>query len=174
MKNTSPPTQLPPWKCRNRHDAQQLVDWTNARLDERQAPVKMVIQFDEINSPDKSVVAIGSLFTPPPLAYALEFYHDTGDLGLLRQADAKYAEYLSRKQRGRPLKEKHGDKVWEAVRDVFRIRDIWQEHFGKYYRSGKDRIVVTAEQIAKDRNGINRDADQVTFEQRLKKYKKPF
>jgi hypothetical protein len=88
----------------------------------------------------------------PTLEYALEAYHDTGDLSLLQQADPKYAEYLSRKQRGRPPTSKDDDRIWQAVWDVKLIRGIWKEHYRQFYRPKND--IVTAREIAAKRHGI--------------------
>jgi hypothetical protein len=179
MKNTSktavPPAALPPWKCLNRRDADKLIEWTISKLDQEHAITEMFIQlgeFTRLNTFTPLVDGQPPVTLLPTFEYAMEVFRETGDLTLLQQADPDYAEYLSRKKRGRPAKSKDEDRIWQAVWDVILIRQIWKEHFGKFYRSGKDKVVVTAEQIAKERNRINRDADRVTFEQRLRKLKK--
>jgi hypothetical protein len=167
MKNTSPPAALPRWKCLDQRDADKLIDWTNARLDEEHAIVDMFIHAGD-----------GLPRLVPTFEYAMEVYRDTGDLSLIQQIDPDIAKRLPQRKPsgkrggGRTPLEKHGDRIWQAVWDEKLIKQIWQEHFGHYYRPENDK--VTAQQIAKDRNHIKRDADRVTFEQRRRKLKKPF
>lgn len=162
MKSKSPTSlsgALPRWECRNEHDAKELTDWTNAKLDEEQT---ITDSFIHAGDRHPRVITIERDQEAKERA-------SNGDMTLLQELHPEFAEHLksSTRKRGRPPGPEDGD-VWEAEIDVGLILAIWKEHFGKFKRSLNDR--VTAERIAADRWDV---AVKAVRHRRKKKKPKP-
>jgi hypothetical protein len=149
----APDGKLPPWQCRTERDAQELMDWTIAKLDEEHGIVDRFLHAGD-DDPYPRLL--------PTIEYALAAA-DNGDRTLLETAYPEVAERLPLLRRGRPSKPRHGNAVWEAVWDVKWVRHIWKKHFGRIKRPQNDR--VTAELIAAHRWGV----DVAAVHARLKK-----
>jgi hypothetical protein len=141
---------LPRWPPRTKTEAQALEDWTNAKLDEEHAILDRFIH-------------LGDGFLPeglPTREWAMEVYFETGDKSLIELIEPKLAKHLpqikpsGKRGGGRIPNERHGDPIWQAVGDVKAIKQLWQKHFGKFYRPSKTSFGVTAESIAKKRYDI--------------------
>jgi hypothetical protein len=185
MKTTSPPAALPRWKCLNQRDADKLIAWTNARLDEKHALLdeehelsEMLIQLREFSNARGFIPIEGYDYGPygPTLPPSLEMASEaakSGNITLLRRIYPELVEYLQppSHKRGRPPTSKDGDRVWEAVRDVKLIQQIWKEHYDQFYRPKNDK--VTAVEIASERNRLTSRMEK-TLGNRRKKLKKPF
>jgi hypothetical protein len=163
---TKTPQQLPRWKCRDQRDADKLTAWTLAKLDEEHAISEMLIHLGD-GLPPRLL---------PTFEYAMEVYYETGDKSLIQQVDPKIAKRLLQRKPsgkrggGRTPNEKHGDRIWQAVWDVKLIKQIWQEHFGHYYRPKNDK--VRARDMAAKHHSIKEGSRaEVTFDQRLRKLK---
>lgn len=144
------------WKHLNQPDSQELIAWTNARLDEQcgkeEAISDLFIRFgEELSNPNDRAT----------FERALEAA-SAGDMALL---EIDYPELAKRfptpAKRGRP----RDDKVWEASREVGLIRQIWKQHkklldgkFKRLHFHRNDTIEVTAEMIAAERWGVSFDA----------------
>ncbi|MCK1570785.1 hypothetical protein [Bradyrhizobium sp. 174] len=146
--------QLPRWECANQRDADQLIKWTNNRLDRLDAIAE---HFIHVGDDDEKLITEEK---------AIEAA-DAGDLSLLRKLHPELAKFLHRSTRkpGRPPRPEDADAVREAAIDARVIRHLWQQSFGKLKRPQNDK--VTAEQIAADRWGV----DQQAVRNRLKKWK---
>jgi hypothetical protein len=163
-------TSRPATRRRDNHAEQQLIDLTNAKLDEEHALSEMLIQLREFSNAREFIPIVGYDYgpygptLPPSLEIALEAAK-SGDITLLRRIYPELVEYLQAPphKRGRPAKP---NAVREAVSDVRLIRQIWKadkKHFGSRPQN------VTAEKIAADRWHVEED----TVRNRLKKFKKP-
>jgi hypothetical protein len=138
----------------NQRDAQDLIDWTNAKLDqlrdkEEEISERFIRHGQELSNPHDRAT----------FQRALEAA-SAGDMSLFEIDYPEFAKRFSPDKRGRP----RDGKVWEAARDVKSIRQIWKQHkksldakFKRWQRRTSN-IEVTAEQIAADRHGVDVDA----------------
>jgi hypothetical protein len=142
------------WKHLTQRDAQELTEWTIAKLDHEQAIVEAFIHAGDHDPHHQRII------TDEARAVALQAA-DRGDLTLLREVYPELTKHLpAPPDRGRP----RDDKVWEAARDVGLIRRFWKQHKefldGKFKRSQHrtGTITVEAEQIAADRWHVDVEA----------------
>jgi hypothetical protein len=144
------------WKHLNQHDAQELIAWTNARLDQ---------QRDKEEAISDLFIRFGQELSNPNDRATFERALEAASAGDMTLLEIDYPELAKRfstpAKRGRP----RDDKVWEAARDVGSIRQIWKQHkkllVGKFRRlhfHRNDAIEVTAEQIAAERWSVDVDA----------------
>jgi hypothetical protein len=143
------------WKHLNQRDADELIDWTNAKLNE---------QRDKDQEISERFIRYGQELSDSNDRATFERALEAASAGDTTLLEIDYPELAKRfptpGQRGRP----RDDRVWEAARDVGLIRQVWKQHRefldGKFKRSQNrtGTIEVTAEQIAADRCGVDVEA----------------
>jgi hypothetical protein len=126
MKNTSPPAALPRWKCLNQRDADKLIAWTNARLDEKHALLdeeqelsEMLIQLREFSNAREFIPIEGYDYGPygPTLPPSLEMASEaakSGNITLLRRIyrHARVAAARGPRPPGAGLQSRASEKVF--------------------------------------------------------------
>jgi hypothetical protein len=143
--------KLPRWECRSKRDAQELTDWTNAKLDEFRTIAENFIRLGDGHEP---------LITKERALEAGK----KGDMTKFLEVYPELAGWRPPPRKvGRPPKPEDGDAVGEAATDVRLIRRVWKRSFGRFRRPQNDK--VTAEKIAADRW----DVDEEKLRYRLKK-----
>jgi hypothetical protein len=159
----SPPAP-PPWRPTCKLEVQQLIDWTNARLDDADAALEL--QQQELEAEQD--------WGPDPTPEEMRQQHQRldfdnakaaarhEDMKPLRKLYPEIAEFINP-----PTREpsKHRRKVdWRfinyrtrrAIDDVYRIRHIWKRHYKKWKRPDNDPVSAAA--IAADRHRLTKAA----------------
>ena len=149
--------EQPLWRCGNKRDAKTMVAWVNGHLDRAEALSKTFFELLRVFRNQVGPV----LKKPSDRA-------DKGDVEPLRKLFPYLARFIHRpklKRGQRFPKDPENDRAERAVYDVKLIRALWMQCTGKHADPRDD--LVTAEQIAADRNGV--DVNAV-----INRIKKPF
>ena len=180
----APAKKLPPpsrWECLNECDAKAMTDWVNCELDDWRTFYKELDRVPADSALRKFLTlgpapAAGKLrplyeyktfvlkwfLAKRKLELAIEEADNWGDMeslrvALLRLTGEDLSRFLERpkRQRGHGFPQK-SDPIGEAVRDVRRIKRLWQCQFMRERRGRND--LVRATKIAADRHHVEEHA----------------
>jgi hypothetical protein len=129
------------WKYMTERDAQELIAWTNDKLDHEPVVVGNHMFFPWVTDADRKLII-------------------AGNIPWVSHSDRGWRVHDVLPERGRP----RDVAVWQAAQDVGSIRRIWKEH--KTFLESKFRrlqhrtgtVTVTAEAVSADRNHVDIDA----------------
>jgi hypothetical protein len=162
---------LPPWHQRNKSDRQAMIDWVISELEWRDA------ELSEHNIKTQNHYAVVPKENRERNRYESAIASARGgNLAPLRKMFPDHAEFINEpprvqgQHRPRRISGAAAFEHWvaretveQAISDVKEIRQIWQEHYGRWKRHRDD---VSAEAIAGVHRGMTEDEVKAAIKSR--------